>query len=221
MTAIEEFLKELGSDSESKDALLLIRAMSDNISYYKRLLERFELDSLTGLPGSNKYHEFKAALGNSPAESVGVIVFDVNDLKYYNDNLGHQAGDLLLQKAADSFHFICNRNGCRTSCRRAVDSERFDYVCKNIRVFRTGGDEFVAIVTDCAEKDLDGILAEWRGRLSELNAADDGITCTIAWGAAFGAGEYRLGDILQLADERMYAEKRRMKESGLKLGEMR
>jgi diguanylate cyclase (GGDEF)-like protein len=198
MVAIDELLKELSSDS--KDVLLLIREMSGFVSYYRRLLEKFELDALTGLPGSTKYLEYKAGLEKDAAASVGVIVFDVNDLKYYNDNKGHQAGDLLLQKAAESFHFISG---------------------PGVRVFRTGGDEFVAIVPDCAEGDIGAVVARWQGYLTELNAANDGIRCTIAHGTAFGSGDYKLSEVLTLADERMYAEKRRMKEAGIKLGDVR
>jgi diguanylate cyclase (GGDEF)-like protein len=124
----------------------------------------------------------------------------VNDLKYYNDSKGHQAGDRLLQKAAESFHCITNRN---------------------VQVFRTGGDEFVGIIWNCEENGIAAVIDLWRKKLAELNADDDGIVCTIAHGAAFGSGEYKYDDVVALADERMYADKRRMKEAGLKLGEMR
>ncbi|MDR2578605.1 MAG: GGDEF domain-containing protein [Chitinispirillales bacterium] len=197
-TAIQEFLEELSSDSEGVRSL--IRELTGLVSYYERLLERFELDSLTGLPGSNKYHEFRDNLEIRVPASIGIIVFDVNDLKYYNDTKGHQAGDLLIQKAAESFHYISSQN---------------------VKIFRAGGDEFVAIITGCAESDIDGVVAKWQARLAELNTAEDGICCTIAWGAAFGSGQYKLGDVMQLADKRMYEEKLRMKECGLKIGEMR
>jgi len=194
-TAAEEFLNEVGS----KDTLLLINEQSSFIAFYERLLEKFELDTLTGLPGSNKYLEFKAGLEKrSPA--LGILVFDVNDLKYYNDVKGHQSGDRLLQKAAESFHAITG---------------------VNVHVFRTGGDEFVGIVTNCVEGDIDGIIKKWQEKLVELNTAADGIRCSIAHGVAFGDGGYNLNDMIALADERMYAEKKRMKAAGLKLGEMR
>ena len=197
MTATEELLKDLGS--ETKDVLLLIRELAGFVSYYRRLLERFELDVLTGLPVCARYHEFRTNL-EQRASSVGVIVFDVNDLKYYNDNKGHHAGDLLLQKAAESFHAVTGNN---------------------VHIFRTGGDEFVGLVLDCTESDVAGIVAKWRKKLDELNSARDGIRCTVAHGTAWGSGNYRVSDLLELADKRMYEEKRRMKESGIKIGEVR
>ena len=197
MAALEEFMREMSEDG--RDTFLLIRELSSFVAYYRRLLERLELDTLTGLPGSNKYLSFKADV-EKHAVTVGAIAFDVNDLKYYNDNKGHQAGDRLLQKAAESFHAVADRK---------------------TQIFRTGGDEFVGIVMGCAEGDLDAVIARWLEKLAELNAADDGIRCTIAYGAAYGAAGYRLEDVLALADERMYAEKRRMKANGMKMGDVR
>jgi diguanylate cyclase (GGDEF)-like protein len=196
MAAIDELLSELSE--EGRNAFLLMREMSD---YYRRLLKKLELDSLTGLPGSNKYHELIAELTAHPAGSVGFIIFDVNDLKHYNDTMGHHAGDLLLQMAAESFQSIAGGN---------------------VRVFRTGGDEFVAVATDYSEEDIDKVIAKWREKLKALNAASaSGIRCTVACGSAVGSGAYTLADVMKLADERMYAEKRRMKESGEKIGDLR
>jgi len=199
MAAVEELLREMSEDG--KDTLLLIRELSGFVAYYRRVLERLELDALTGLPGNNKCVDFKAGLEDR-SPSVGVVMFDVNDLKYYNDSMGHQAGDRLLQKAAESFHAIAD-------------------AFSNARVFRTGGDEFVAIITDCAESDIDAVVAAWQAKLAELNTADDGIRCTVAYGTAFGARPYKLADVTALADERMYAKKREMKSAGIKLGAVR
>lgn len=52
--------------------------------------------------------------------------------------------------------------------------------------------------------------------MSKLNKANDGIHCNVAAGAAYATGHYKIGDILKQADERMYAEKRKMKEKGAK-----
>jgi len=187
MNVAQEFLKELGSDSE--DVLFLLKEAADSVQYYRRLLERFELDSLTGLPGSNKYHDFVADIKNR-ASTVGIVFYDVNDLKYYNDNKGHHAGDLLLQKAAESLMLISGGN---------------------VHSYRLGGDEFVTIITNCTEKDIEEIMVKWRAGLDKLNEADDGIHCSISAGTSYGGEGYEPDEVLKLADERMYANKVEMK----------
>jgi len=187
MNVAEEFLAELGSDSE--DVLFLLKEAADSVQYYRRLLERFELDALTGLPGANKYHDFVKDLRNR-AKTVGIIFYDVNDLKYYNDNKGHHAGDLLLQKAAESLLLISGGN---------------------VHSYRLGGDEFVTLITNCSESDIEEIMAKWREGLAKLNEADDGIHCSISAGSAFGEEGYNPDKVLEIADKRMYANKVEMK----------
>ncbi|MCL2072017.1 MAG: GGDEF domain-containing protein [Oscillospiraceae bacterium] len=187
MSLINEFMADAGE--EIKDLMLLVKEANGLVAYYRRLLERLELDSLTGLPGANKFHDFTGSL-SSHAKSAGIIFFDVNDLKYYNDNKGHHAGDLLLQKAAES---LINVSG------------------GNVHSFRLGGDEFVTVITNCAENDIDEFLTKWRAGLAELNKREDGIHCSIAAGAAFGDDGYKLSDILEVADKRMYDDKVRIK----------
>ena len=192
MRAVDEFVKEFRSRDD--DVLLLIREAMGLVSYYRRLLDKFELDALTGLPGSAKFRDYIEGLEKNRPPGIGVMFFDVNGLKEYNDTKGHQAGDLLIQKAAESLHALTGNN---------------------VSAFRVGGDEFVVIITGHEESHLAEILEKWRWKLAELNALEDGIHCSIAVGAAFGSGDYIIGDVLALADERMYAEKRRMKEGSV------
>jgi len=187
MRAIDKLLSEFGSEGEH--VLLLLRETSELVSYYRRLLERYELDALTGLPGSNKFRDYLDGI-ETRAASVGVVFFDVNGLKHYNDTMGHQAGDLLIQKASESIHQACG---------------------KNVNAFRVGGDEFVAVLTDCTQADIDAFLANWREKLAEVNSINDGIHCSVAAGAALGEGIYIISDVLKLADECMYDDKQRMK----------
>jgi diguanylate cyclase (GGDEF)-like protein len=143
------------------------------------------------LPGANKYHDF---IGNikKRTDTLGIIYFDVNDLKYVNDNKGHKAGDALLQKAAESFMQISGGN---------------------VHSYRLGGDEFVTVVTNCTEKDIQVLMEKWRTALAKLNEAQDGIHCSISAGFAFAGEGYDPDDVLKLADERMYADKLEMKKA--------
>jgi diguanylate cyclase (GGDEF)-like protein len=159
------------------------------VEQYQRMLERYERDELTGLYGSNKFRDFIDGI-EKRTDSIGVIFFDVNGLKEINDTQGHQAGDMLIQKAANSLK-IANTG--------------------NSYAFRTGGDEFVVIMINCKESDIDELLCKWQNELKRLNEKDDGIDCIVAAGASFASGQYKMSDVMELADQRMYTEKRKMK----------
>ena len=187
MKASQEFIKDISDDN--KDLLLLLKETAGMVSYYRKLLEKMELDALTGLSGSSKFHDCIGSFNNN-AEGVGVIYFDVNDLKYYNDNMGHKAGDMLLQKSAESLIFISGGD---------------------IRAFRTGGDEFVVITVNQSLDDIRDLVDKWRNNLDELNSRDDGIFCSISVGFALGCKDDLMDDILKSADELMYQDKLRIK----------
>lgn len=190
MDASRKFLEELLVDSG--DTLELLRKAIRQIAYYRRLLKAEARDALTGLYGQNRYLAFLDDV-ESIAETAGVIFFDVNGLKECNDTKGHNAGDLLIQRAAESISALTDM--------------------PDVNAFRSGSDEFAIIITNCDRARLDAVCVAWRKKLAELNVEDDEAKVSIAAGAAFGAMGYRISDLLQLADERMYEEKCRMKSS--------
>ena len=187
MRPAEEFVKE--SKKSTGELILLLREAIKSIAYYRRLLERMEVDALTGLPSANKFREKLAEIGNR-AEGVGVLFFDVNDLKFYNDTYGHKSGDLLLQKAAESIMHITNDNSI---------------------TYRVGGDEFVVILENCSEAQISNMLNKWRIKLEDLNAVADGIHCSVAVGFSIGEEGEAISDVLERADSNMYDVKRKMK----------
>ena len=85
------------------------------------------VDGLTGVKNVTAYKEYtkeidkKLRNGNA---KFALALFDVNGLKYVNDNFGHEKGNMLI---IDS---------CRCICR----------TFKRSPVFRIGGDEFVVVV---------------------------------------------------------------------------
>ena len=120
-----------------------------------------------------------------------VVVLDVDDLKEVNDVHGHQAGDRALQHFAESLR----------SMLRPSD-----------KIFRWGGDEFLAVLPRAQ-------AAEFQPRLAELLRAigllrlEDGSEIEVR--ASFGVADYRdgsdLGAAIEAADRRMYAAKRQRK----------
>ena len=116
---------------------------------------------------------------------------DVNNLKQMNDIHGHEAGDRLILKAAESLKKI---------------------EARNIIPFRVGGDEFIVVAIHVNREEAERILKNWEEGLAELNRRDDGIRCETACGFAFGGEDYDLDEIFQNADEKMYADKKPARE---------
>ena len=161
----------------------LYRDMSD---YSRKLQEEKEHDGLTGLYNKGKFLEMKRTLFRNQ-DTIAVFNMDVNNLKAMNDLHGHEAGDRLIRKAAESLKRI---------------------EARNIMPFRVGGDEFIVIAIHVSREDAEKIRQRWAEGLAELNRVQDGVPCAVACGFAFGEKGYDLEEILTLANGRMYEDKK-------------
>lgn len=160
-----------------------------------------EHDDLTGLANRRGFFaELRRAV--AAAEETGhrvvVLYCDVDGLKLVNDTRGHEAGDMLLVDVAG-----------------LLQREFADALC----VARLGGDEFgVVLVT---EHGPDGVAAATERARRIRDHADEAVW-SLSVGAASsdelhpqgpepGSRTHRelVGAVVGLADERMYAEKRR------------
>ena len=155
------------------------------LSYQRQLLER---DVLTGLYSRYAYTEALKLLEAQPdtARDLVVLSLDINDLKTTNDNLGHLAGDELIKGAADCMAEVLNPYG---------------------KCYRTGGDEFIALLTVDPQRipELFAALrrrtAAWHGTLvNEVH---------LSMGAAVASRHPGLAmdKLIALADQEMYADK--------------
>jgi diguanylate cyclase (GGDEF)-like protein len=99
-------------------------------------------DSVTGLPNRVAFYEkLKAMIANNRASGSRLAVFfiDLDRFKTINDSLGHDIGDILIEKVAKRLHSIL---------REQDELNRF------------GGDEFVAIIPTDEETSGIGDIAE-------------------------------------------------------------
>ena len=122
-----------------------------------------------------------------------LIFMDLNGLKEVNDNLGHEAGDELLNLAVDSVKEIIRDN---------------DFI------IRLGGDEFLVALKDVNEKTAGEIWARVLQKYEDINSS---MEKPYIISVSHGVIEYNknsgitLEDLIKIADEKMYAEKRRIK----------
>jgi len=160
--------------------------ISKEITERKKLEERLQYlsnhDELTGLYNR---HFFEAELKrfqrgrNFP---VSIVVADMDNLKYVNDNYGHSAGDTLI----------------RTVARVIQSTFRADDI-----IARSGGDEFVVLLPRTDLDDAEVIVA----RLRDSITAHGNILLRLSVGLAIGRKGSFLPDVLRLADDYMYQDK--------------
>lgn len=131
--------------------------------------------------------------------TVMAAVFDVNNLKYVNDNFGHTTGDELIITAAKTISKYFGDIG---------------------RCYRTGGDEFVLVSLDAEARNKFNEL--YRNMSDELMMIDSdskypvSIACGIA---VMNSSHKKIQDVIDEADANMYKNKRFMKQT-MKLNEM-
>lgn len=146
------------------------------------------MDEMTGLYNKNR---LLALLDEKvyDSQNIAVIYWDVNRLKYVNDNFGHIAGDRLIIKVAEAI---------RSSAR------------KDDAAFRYGGDEFVMIINDGTVEIVQEILKRWE---SAIGKAAEGCNFPVSASVGYAIDERKyLEDVIAEADKNMYMCKHKVHE---------
>ncbi|MBR6880261.1 MAG: diguanylate cyclase [Clostridiales bacterium] len=148
------------------------------------------IDSMTGVRNKRAYLEAEERLEFTVKETedpkFAISIIDINDLKYINDEFGHQAGDQYIREA------------CRVVCT----------TFKRSPVFRVGGDEFCVISQGDDYENIKVLLQKIEDHNTE--ALNNG-GVVIACGTAFNNKGESVSDVYKRADKIMYENKVRLK----------
>ena len=139
-----------------------------------------KIDPLTGLFNRMCFYE---DLQFRSKALTGIASVDMNDLKYFNDNMGHQAGDVALHTVAEVLREFCGQGGT---------------------VYRVGGDEFIILYSYAGETWIRSAISDMRAELSKT-------PYTCAFGYAMIWLEDGINEAMQAADQAMYADKEAVK----------
>ncbi len=190
---------------------LLFLTVTTVIAMFEEVLEMIKLGIKAGQIGKIAFTDANTGIGNVAAfkakfddlearkssfKFIGIIQFDVNNLKVINDSKGHEAGDLLIKSAAN---IINQAFGFAGTC------------------YRTGGDEFVAILTgDHAPIVCEEAIYKFNKLIDKFNADPERpFDLRIAHGVAYYQNDktenMTLKEVHNLADERMYSNKKMLK----------
>jgi len=153
----------------------------------EKLKEMSLYDSLTGLFNRNFFEEEMTRLRDGGSSPVGIVICDLDGLKFINDTLGHQSGDQMLMNAAELL-----QNNFRSTDIMA----------------RIGGDEFAILFTDTNQEMVERMLQRFRQSVHEYNNTDPEIPLSISVGCAVSETPVSdMHDLFSEADNRMYREK--------------
>ena len=148
---------------------------------------------ITGVHNKTSLEKLVQDLSNRPSTfGVGVMMFDLNNLKTVNDTLGHEMGDHYIE----AFSAILSK----------VQNER-------INAYRIGGDEFAVILEQTNAVEVHHILDWMDAAIAEYNQKHD-IAISYARGYEISTSDhyYLMEELTRRADSQMYQNKQIVKE---------
>ena len=160
---------------------------------YASLTHLAYADGLTNMPNRAKADKILDDLDASDLDYC-IISVDLNGLKTVNDKFGHPSGDKYIKDFAKVLTTTFDETG----------------FCARI-----GGDEFLVILEDSTDKDVDALLGRMNSALNVMNALYSEYHRSVATGHAFRhecPENATSHDVYLLADQRMYEQKRKMHE---------
>ncbi len=174
-------------------AFYIYQDITERKTLEDQLYRKAFYDSLTGLPNRvlflDRLNQALKRQKRSKQTQAAVFMIDLDRFKWVNDNLGHQAGDVLLKKTTRRF----------LSCVRSMDT-----------VARLGGDEFAVLLEDISDpRQIIAIARRIRNETARPFILEDkGVTISASIGIILDLSRYiRADDILRDVDIAMYRAK--------------
>lgn len=164
-----------------------------NVRLRQELHDKSMRDALTGLWNRRWFMDRALrdfAMAEREGREIGLIMLDVDHFKAFNDQFGHDAGDLVLREVGAIL------------ARAATEM---------IHPCRLGGEEFVILCADMPPADVAALADRIRAALQALRLSNAGIelpeVTVSAGGAMFPAQGRSVEDVLKAADQALYLAK--------------
>lgn len=169
----------------------LINDVTEQELIRKELEKKANYDDMTGIYNKDYFIEYIETIKDEDYP-LAVISADCDCLKKVNDNFGHQAGDEYIKMTVMLFKLIIQDNGI---------------------LFRTGGDEFIIIINNAKESDVQKYIQKMEAKSKVFNVR--GQKLSVSFGYAFSKdNSINIKDLIKISDDEMYVNKKRKKEEG-------
>jgi diguanylate cyclase (GGDEF)-like protein len=182
----DDFLTKPLSDRE------LVAAVSVRAARSRQLSDALDRDSLTGLLKHSRIKEqvdLELSRAMRANAALSVVMLDLDHFKVVNDTYGHAAGDKVIKALA---HLLRQR------------------LRKTDAIGRYGGEEFVAVLPNCAAGEALTLMEDVRQNFNELVFTTDEQTFKVSLSAGIASyirGSSRSEQLLQDADKALYRAK--------------
>jgi diguanylate cyclase (GGDEF)-like protein/PAS domain S-box-containing protein len=180
--------------NEDASHMVMFQDISERKRMEQRLREMSFFDSLTGLSNRNFFEAEMESISSERHVPLGIIICDLDGLKFVNDTLGHQSGDEMLINTAS----ILQKNF------RSSDI-----------IARIGGDEFAILLPSTEPDEVKALAERLRRAMEEYNETGQCIQLSMSMGyAVSGAEDLDIHALFREADNRMYRMKLQKEQSG-------
>lgn len=158
---------------------------------FEELQQQADEDFTTGLYNSRflqAYLHRLLAMAGRRGRKVAVLLLDVDNFKSINDSLGHGTGDRVLQSVADQLRLMTDGAGV---------------------VGRSGGDEFMVVLPDAGQAEVESFAQAFQDWLLQSAAAVKGVfRLRVSCGyAVYPDDAQERHELLAVADARLYQAK--------------
>lgn len=172
--------------------LIAVETICRNIQSKKELEERLEklgyIDGLTGLYNKNYFLKEMNSLNTEMNIPVGIILCDLDNLKFTNDSFGHSKGDTLIKNASEILQSVFEK----------------EHV-----ISRIGGDEFVVIVKNKSSLEITNLFTKLEESIKIFNKNNKSITVEMSVGLSYTETSIsKMQSTLDIADTNMYKNKK-------------
>ena len=172
-----------------------VRKEEEHVKALRMANDLARRDGLTGAKNITAYREVEESLQHELEDdatnlSFAIAVCDINNLKQVNDHFGHKAGDEYI----------------KASCKLIFT------VFSHSPVFRVGGDEFAVILLGGDYEKRDQLMEQIRTRVLENQREGEGPVIATGISIFDSAGDKKVSEVFERADQEMYQNKSRLKE---------
>lgn len=195
----EEYSTPIYENGELIAVQGIMRNIDEKVKLQENLEYRISHDPLTDIYNRDFFEQNMNTYNEHIDTSIAIILCDLDELKYLNDNYGHKKGDVLIKESAKLLN---------------------QYFSKNAVVSRVGGDEFAVIIINMDRAQIESLFENLSKEISEYNMNIKDVKINMSMGYAFSKHSIgKMEGLFTEADKNMYQDKRVKKGQNLiKLG---